>query len=345
MQTEAMVIDRHGGPEVLERREIPMAEPGPGEVRVRVRAVALNHLDLWVRRGGPAFRLAFPHRLGSDVAGEIDALGPGASGLEVGARVLLHPAISCGRCPACLGGHDNLCRGYRILGESTQGGYARHVCVPDVNALPIGQDLDFVPAAALPLCTLTAWQMVFRKAAVAPGQRVLVHAAGSGVSSIAIQLCKLVGAYVIATTSQRAKVERAKQLGADEVVVTSEQDFVAETKRLTDRAGVDVVLDHVGGETFERSLGALRWGGKLVTCGATAGFAPKLDLRQIFFRQLEVLGSTMGRKTDLREALPLLRSKRIRAIVDRTLPLWEAAAAHRALEERSAFGKVVLTVD
>jgi NADPH:quinone reductase-like Zn-dependent oxidoreductase len=330
---------------VLERREVAIAEPGPGEVLVRVRAVALNHLDLWVRRGGPAFKVDFPHRLGSDVAGEVEAVGAGVAAIELGSRVLVHPALSCGRCAACLGGRDNLCRSYRILGENAQGGYARHLCVPEVNVLPLGASLEWAEAAALPLCTVTAWQMVFRKGGVGPGQVVLIHAAGSGVSTMAIQLCKLVGARVIATTSTRAKVERARALGADDVLVTSEQDFVAESKRLTGRVGVDVVLDHVGGEHFERSLGALRWGGRLVTCGATAGFAPKLDLRHVFFRQLEILGSTMGTKSDLRAALPLLLAGRIHAVVDRTLPLWEAAAAHRALEERGAFGKIVLTVD
>jgi NADPH:quinone reductase-like Zn-dependent oxidoreductase len=187
--------------------------------------------------------------------------------------------------------------------------------------------------------------MVFRKAAVRPGQVVVVHAAGSGVSSMAIQLCKLVGARVIATTSQRAKEERARRLGADHVVVTSEQDLVAEVKRLTDRVGADAVLDHVGGGLFEQSLKALRSGGRLVTCGATAGFTPALDLRHVFFRQLEILGSTMGRRSDLHEALPLIVAGRIRPVVDRVLPLWEARAAHEVLERRESFGKVVLTVD
>jgi NADPH:quinone reductase-like Zn-dependent oxidoreductase len=345
MKTEAMVMDRHGESDVLERREIDLGELRPGEVRVRVRAVALNHLDLWVRRGGPAFRLQLPHRLGSDVAGEVDAVGPGVEHVAVGTRAMLHPAISCGVCAACLGGQDNLCRGYRILGENTQGGYARHVHVPATNVLPIGDELGFEPASALPLCTLTAWQMVFRKAAVRPGQTVVVHAAGSGVSSIAIQLCRLVGARVIATTTQRAKAERARALGADEVIVTSEQDLVKEVKRMTGRIGADVVIDHVGGALFEQSLAALRWGGRLVTCGATGGFAPAIDLRHIFFRQLEVLGSTMGRRSDLHEALPLLVAGEIRPVVDRVLPLWEARAAHELLERREVFGKIVLSVD
>ena len=345
MKTEAMALVEHGGPEVLERRTIELPEPGPCEVRVRVHAVALNHLDLWVRRGGPAFKLDYPHRLGSDVAGEVEALGPGARGVEVGQRVMLHPAVSCGHCAACLAGHDNLCRRYAILGENTQGGYARHLNVPDISALPIDGELDYTAAAAMPLCTLTAWQMVFRKGEVQPGHSVLVTAAGSGVSTVLIQLCKLAGARVIASTTSPQKVAPARELGADEVVLSSEQDLAKEVKRLTGRAGVDVAFDHVGGELFEKALAATRWGGRIVICGATAGFQPKIDLRAVFFRQIEIRGSTMGRRGDLLAALPFLEHGQLRPIVDRVMPLWEARAAHEALEQRAIFGKIVLTVD
>lgn len=344
MQSDAIVLSRHGGPEVLERRHVDVGEPGPREVRVRVAAIAMNHMDLWVRRGGPHFKLEYPHRLGCDVAGTVEALGPAARGVAVGDRVMIAPGISCGVCAACAGGRDNLCRRYRILGENTQGGYAQHIVVPDVNVLPIGDSLTFIEAAALPLCTLTAWQMVHRKADVEPGETVLVHAAGSGVSSILIQLCKLQSARVIATTSNPEKADRARALGADHVIVTSEQDFVAETKKLTERLGADVVFDHVGGELFEKSLQAVAWGGRIVTCGATAGFEAKVDLRQIFFRQVEVLGSTMGSRGDLWAALPLIRAGKVRAPIDRVLSLWEARAAHEALEARQIFGKIVLTV-
>jgi NADPH:quinone reductase-like Zn-dependent oxidoreductase len=344
MQIEGMVIHEHGGPEVLGRQVVELDEPGPHQVRVRVRAVALNHLDLWVRRGGPAFRLSYPHRLGSDVAGEIEALGPGARGVALGDRVMVHPAISCGTCAACRSGADNLCHGYRILGENTQGGYATHLNVPDDGLLHLGEALDFTTAAALPLCTLTAWQMAYRKAQVRPGQTVLITAAGSGVSTMLIQLCKLAGARVLASTTNPAKVEPAQQLGADEVIVSSEQDLAKEAKRLTGRTGVDVAFDHVGGELFEKALAATRWGGRIVICGATAGFAPKIDLRHVFFKQVEIMGSTMGRKGDLAEALPMMLDGRLRPVVDRTMPLWEARTAHEALEGRQVFGKIVLTV-
>ena len=345
MRVDAMVLRRHGGPEVLERETIDLPDPGPREVRVRVRAVAMNHMDLWVRRGLPNLKLEYPHRLGCDIVGEVESLGAGARGAKPGDRVMLQPALSCGVCAACLGGTDNLCRGYHILGESTQGGYATHVVVPDVNLIPMPTALAFEAAAALPLCTLTAWQMVVKKARVAPGQVVLVHAAGSGVSSIAIQIAKLFGAEVIATVGSDDKKDKARALGADHVVNYRDEDFVARCKEITGRRGVDAVLDHVGGEVFEKSVLATAWGGRIVTCGATAGFSPKIDLRQIFFRQIEVLGSTMGSKADLLAALPHLASGAIRPVVDRVVPLWSAREAHEALEARRAFGKIVLAVD
>lgn len=339
-----MVLDRHGGPEVLERRTIDIGELGPREVRVRIRAVALNHLDLWVRRGGPAFRLSYPHRLGSDIAGEIEALGEGARGVSVGDRVMVHPAVSCGVCAACKAGADNLCRNYHILGESTQGGYAQHIHVADDAVLAIGEGLGFHEAAALPLTTLTAWQMAYRKGAVAPGQTVLVNAAGSGVSVMLIQLCKLAGVRVIASTTSAAKVAPARALGADEVVRSDEAPLHQSIKALTGGRGVDVAFDHVGGALFEQSLGALARGGRVVICGATAGHAPKIDLRHVFFKQLAIVGSTMGSKGDLAAALPLMLDGRLRQVIDRTLPLWDAPKAHEVLESRAVFGKVVLDV-
>src|SRR5688572_26550756 len=231
MQTEAMVMRATGGPEVLERATIELPEPGPREVLVRVRAVALNHLDLWGRRGLPHFRYEFPHRLGADVAGEIEALGPGAVGVKVGDPIVVNPGISCGACEKCLSGQDVFCRSYRLLGENTQGGYSRHLVVPDANVLPMPKSLSFTLAAAIPLCFLTAWQMVVRKAEVRAGQNVLVQAAGSGVSSAAIQIAKMFGARVITTTSTAEKAERAHALGADEVIDYTTQDFVAECKR------------------------------------------------------------------------------------------------------------------
>lgn len=333
-----------GGPEVLARETIEIGDPGPREVRVRVRAVAVNHIDLWTRRGLPHVKYTWPHRLGCDIAGEVEALGPGARQAQIGDRVLVSPGLSCGVCARCLSGEDNLCKQYRIYGEGAQGGYTRHIHVPDTNLLPCPANLSFTEAAALPLVFLTAWQMIVRKGEVAPGQTVLVQAAGSGVSTAAIQIAKLFGARVIATTGNDAKVERARALGADHVINYETSDFVAECKKLTGKLGVDVVVEHVGGDVFVRSILATRWGGRVVTCGATAGFTPTLDLRHIFFRQVEVKGSTMGCKGDLFLILALVEEGKLKPVVDRVLPLWSAAEAHRVLEERKAFGKVVLEV-
>jgi NADPH:quinone reductase-like Zn-dependent oxidoreductase len=344
MKTEGMVIRETGGPDVLHRETLDLDEPGPREVRVRVHAVALNHMDLWVRRGLPGLRYEWPYRLGCDIAGEVEALGPGARGVALGDRIVVNPGLSCGVCERCLSGADNLCKQYRLHGEGAQGGYTRHLNVPDSNLLPCPAGMTFTDAAALPLVFLTAWQMVVRKAAVRPGQTVLVQAAGSGVASAAIQIAKLFGARVIATSGTDEKCARALALGADHAINYATGDFVAEARRLTDKVGVDAVIEHVGGDVFVKSVLATRWGGRVVTCGATAGFAPTIDLRQIFFRQVEILGSTMGPKGDLFQVLALVREGKLHPVIDRVLPLWEAAEAHRLLEARQAFGKIVLAV-
>jgi len=344
MQTEAVVMESTGGPDVLVRKTITLPPLASNEVRVRVRAVALNHLDVWTRKGLPNLKYEFPHRLGSDIVGEIEVVGSGVRNAKVGTRVVINPGLSCGVCERCLSGNDNLCRAYRILGESAQGGYSQHVHVPEANLLPFPEQRSFVEAAAIPLCFLTAWQMVVRRGDLRPGQTVLVQAAGSGVSSAAIQIAKLFGARVITTTSSDEKAERAKALGADHVINYATSDFLVETRRLTEKRGVDLVIEHVGGEVFEKSVLATAWGGKVVTCGATAGFTPKIDLRQIFFRQIQILGSTMGSKADLFEVLRLVDAGKLKPVVDREMPLWSAAEAHRVLEARAAFGKVVLSV-
>ena len=343
MQMKAIVLREHGGPEVLRAEELPMPEPGPGEVRVRVRAVALNHLDLWVRRGGPAFHLEYPHRLGSDIVGTIDAIGPGPGAVAVlGAKVVVQPGLSCGRCMQCLSGHDNLCRFYKILGENTQGGYCEYVVVPGVNLAPYPERLDFPHAAASILTFMTAWQMVVHKARVAPGDTVLVHGAGSGVGVAAIQIAKLYGARVIATAGSDDKVAHARELGAAVAINYRTADFAAECRKETGKRGVDAVIEHVGGEVFASSIKAVRNGGRIVTCGATAGFHPAIDLRHIFFRQIEILGSTMASKADLLAVLGHVAAGRLEPVVYKTLPLASAADGHRILEERAAFGKVVL---
>ncbi|MBA2543552.1 MAG: zinc-binding dehydrogenase [Deltaproteobacteria bacterium] len=338
---KAIVLREHGGPEVLRAEELPTPEPGPGEVRVEIRAVALNHLDLWVRRGGPAFHLEYPHRLGADIAGVVDAVGPGVA-IDVGTKTVVQPGLSCMRCQACLDGRDNLCRHYKLLGENTQGGYCEYIVVPATNIAPYPDRLDFAHAASGILTFMTAWQMVVHKARVQPGDTVLVHGAGSGIGVAAIQIAKLYGARVIATAGSDHKLTHAKEIGADSVINYKTADFAAECRSQTLKRGVDVVIEHVGGEVFEKSIKAVRNGGRIVTCGATAGFHPSIDLRHIFFRQLEVLGSTMGSKGDLLAVLAHISAGRLEPIVYEKLPLERAADAHRILEERSAFGKVVL---
>ena len=341
----AIVLHQHGGIEALVPAELPDPEPGPGEVVVRVRACALNRLDLWVRAGWPGLDLPMPHILGSDVAGELHAVGPGVGNdLAPGAEVVVSPGVSCGHCRECVGGQDNLCDGYGILGETTTGGYAELLRVPAVNIFPKPPELSFAEAAAVPLVFLTAWQMLVDKADVRPGQTVLVHAGGSGVGSAAIQIARMLGATVITTASTKAKLAQAAALGAHHGIDYSSGEFAREARRLNGGRGVDVVIEHVGAATWEQSLLSLRRGGAVVVCGASSGWDVQTDLRRVFFRQLAILGSTMGPKARLHDIFDRVRAGALRPVIDRVLPLSEAREAHRLLEDRSQFGKVVLQV-
>lgn len=339
---KAVVIERHGGPEVLTLKDVPEPAPRPGWVAVEVRACALNHLDLWARRGLPGVRYALPLIPGNDVAGVVSAVGPGADWVKPGDEVALAPGFGCGHCEECLSGDDNLCRRYAILGNALDGGYAERVVAPAANCLPKPAGLSWPEAASLPLVFLTAWHMLVRRAALRPGEDVLVLAAGSGVGIAAIQIAKLLGARVIAAASTRAKLDKARALGADEVVDYAEQDFAAEVRRLTGKKGVEVVVEHTGQETWGKSILAAARGGRVVTCGATSGYEAATDLRHVFSRQLQLLGSYMGRKASLHEIFRWVERGRLRPVVDRVLPLARAREAHEALERREAFGKVVL---
>jgi NADPH:quinone reductase-like Zn-dependent oxidoreductase len=340
----AITLRSHGGPEVLRLEELPDPAPGPGEVRVRVAAVALNRLDVWVRSGLPHLKLRYPFILGSDIAGTVDGVGPGVQGAKDGDEVVLSPGVSCGRCRECLSGRDNLCRGYGILGETRDGGYAGCIVVPAQNLLPAPTRLSVAERAAIPLTFLTAWQMLVDKARVQPGEVVLIHAAGSGVGTAAIQIARLFGAEVIATASSDDKLARAAALGAQHTVRSGEGVLDA-VKRISGRRGVDVVFEHTGAATWPQSILACAKGGRIVTCGATSGFDAVTDLRHVFFRQLQILGSTMGPKGDLFTILDHVNAGRLSPVLDRTYPLAEAAAAHRRLEERAQFGKIVLLTD
>lgn len=339
---KAIVFEQHGGPEVLKLMEVADPQIKADEVLIEVHACALNHLDVWVRSGLPGIKIPLPHILGNDVAGVVREVGELVSWTKKGDEVMVQPGLSCGHCIECLSGRDNMCDSYDILGYRRDGGYAELVAVPGVNVVPKPKDLGWPEAAALPLVTLTAWHMLVTQARLQPGEDVLIHAAGSGVGSMGIQIAKLFGARVIATASNAEKLARARELGADETINYTRDDWPKEVKRLTDRRGVDVVFEHTGETTWPGSLVSLKKGGRLVTCGATSGFDAHTDLRQVFYRHLTILGSMMGSKAELLAAMKFIESGQIRAVVDRTLPLAEARQAHELMEDRAQFGKLVL---
>ncbi len=339
---KAVVIHAHGGPEVLRYEDARDPVAGPGEVLVRVRACALNHLDLWTRAGLPSLTVAFPHVLGNDVAGEVAATGAGVEGIAVGRRVMLSPGTSCGRCPACLSGEDSSCPQYRVLGHQIDGGYAELVRCPAANVIPIPDAIRFEEAAAFPLVFLTAWRMLVTRARVRLGEDVLVWAAGSGVGIAAVQIAKLHGARVIATVGSDVKADLARALGADAVLDHHTQDVVAEVRRLTGRKGAEVVIEHVGQATWERSISCLARRGRLVTCGATTGPRGVTHLQRLFAKQLSLLGSYMGSKAELLEAARHFFAGRLRSVVYEVLPLADARRAHETMAASRHFGKIVL---
>jgi NADPH:quinone reductase-like Zn-dependent oxidoreductase len=339
---KAVVFDRFGGPEVLEVREVPEPAIRPEEALVEVRACGVNHLDLWVRRGLRGLDPEMPHILGNDVVGVIAAVGAAVRNVKPGDKVLVLPTLSCGTCAACAKGDDNLCRDYDVLGRRRNGGYAEKVAVPGANCLPYPENLSWEEAAAIPLVFLTAWHMLVGRARLRPGEDCLVIGAGSGVGSAAIQIARLLGARVIATAGSAAKLERAKALGAHDAVDHSRGDFAAEVRALTGKKGVEVAIEHVGGAVFEQAAAVLARNGRLVTCGATIGNQVALDLNPLFGRHLTLMGSWMGRRAELFEVLRLVRDGRLKPVLDAVMPLAKAAEAHRRIEAREHFGKLVL---
>ncbi|TAN22748.1 MAG: alcohol dehydrogenase [Acidobacteria bacterium] len=333
---QALRIHTHGGPEVLKLEAAPDPVPAPGEVLVRVRACALNHLDLFIREGIPGIKIGLPRILGCDIAGER---------ADNGERVVVAPGVGCGHCHFCLDGRDNECRQYQVFGYQRDGGCAELVAVPERCLIPMPPQLDFVQAASMPLVFLTAWNMLVRRAGVQPGQRVLVWAASSGVGIAAVQIAKFFGCPVIATAGGAAKLKLAHDLGADEVV--DHYDAATPVSKAVKRwapEGVDIVVEHVGQASWEQSVRSLAPGGTLVTCGATTGYDATIDLRFLFSRQLRLIGSYMGRRADLDTVFALIAAGRLRPVVDRTFPLAQAPDAHRYLAAKKQFGKVVLTL-
>ncbi len=343
---KAVVFHEHGDPDVLKYEDVPDPKVGFGEVLVKIRASGCNYNDIWARRGMPGMKVIFPHIAGSDFAGEVAEVGPGAGGVQVGDKVVLHPGLSCRKCEQCTSGREYFCRSFKIYGFETgplDGAHAEYAKVPDVNLIPMPSRLSFEEAASVPLVFLTAWHMLVTRAGLTSTDDVLVLGAGSGVGSAAVQIAKLFGARVIATAGDERKLQRAKELGADEVINHSSQDIVAETKRLTGKRGVSLVFEHVGKATWEKSILSMAYGGRLVTCGATTGHDATTDLRHVFWKQLSILGSHQGSKAETVKIMNLVQAGKLRPVVDRVMPLREAAEAQRLMERREHFGKIVLT--
>ncbi|MFW9990628.1 MAG: zinc-binding dehydrogenase [Candidatus Odinarchaeota archaeon] len=342
---KAILLHEHGGPEKLIYGDFSDPEVGTGQILIKVKAVALNHLDLFVRQGIPGLKLEMPHILGSDIAGVIAEIGPGVTGLETGQKVVVDPGLYCTKCEFCIQGQHSLCGQYRIIGEHVRGGYAEYVVVNAEHAIPIpdGVSIDFAQAAALPLTFMTAWRMVMTRARLKPGEEVLITGIGGGVAVAALQIAKLVGARVTVTSSSDEKLGKALDLGADATINYRENpDYHVEVWKRTGKRGVDVVIDSAGQATWEKSIRSLRKGGRLVTCGATTGPVAETNINLLFWKQLDLLGSTMGSSSELREVLKLAWNEQLKPIIDQTLPLKDARKGHELLEAGMQFGKLVL---
>jgi NADPH:quinone reductase-like Zn-dependent oxidoreductase len=337
---KAALFHEHGGPEVLRIEEVPDPQPGPGEVRLRVHAAALNHLDLWVRRGLP-IETTMPHIGGADVAGTVDAIGSDVSDVRPGERVIVDPSLSCGICAACRRGDETQCERYRILGEHTQGGFAELVVVPARNLYRVPDDYPLERAAAAPLVSGTAWRGLLKRGGLQPGEDVLITGASGGVATAAIRIAKWRGARVFAVTSA-SHVERVRALGADYVYDRMAEDFSKAIWRDTRKRGVDLVFDSVGQELWSGCLRVLTRGGRLVTYGATTGPDARTDVRVVFWKQLSILGTTMSNRSEFREAMQHVFAGELEPVVDLTLPLSRVKEAHERLESADAFGKIVL---
>lgn len=339
---KAVLFHEHGGPEKLLYEELPMPQIGPQDVLIRVKACALNHLDIWVRQGNPAYPIPLPHVSGSDVSGIVEQIGAQVEGVSLGAGVVVSPGISCWKCEYCLAGRDNFCRTYGLLGAMTHGGYAEYVNVPFRNVLPMPANLTFEQAAAFPLVSVTASHMLFALAGLQPGETVLVMGAGSGVGMMAVQLAKLAGARVLTTVGSDDKIPKAVILGADAVINHTTEKVAERVRLLTEGRGVDVVVEHIGPEVWDSAVESLSKGGRLITCGATTGGDVKLNLRSVFSRQLTIKGSYMGTRAELVKAAELMGQGRLIVVIDRTFPLREARAAQELMASRKFFGKLLL---
>ncbi len=335
-------VTAFGEPEVLKVLEVPVPEPGPDEVRIRVKAAALNHLDLWVRHGIPRLNIKVPHVPGSDAAGIVDAVGTEITAWQPGDEVVVQPGFGCGECRFCREGREDFCEQYHIRGETHPGVQQEYLVVKGKHLAAKPREMSFVAAAAVPLAAMTAWNMLVNRARLREGETVLVLGAGSGVGSFGVQIAKHLGAKVIATAGNEAKRRSARELGADEVLNHREADFHKQVKELTAGRGVDVVMEHIGTATWGESLKSLAWGGRLVTCGATTGTDATLNIAHLFYKRQTVLGSTMGSREDFLQVMRLAEQGVLRPILDRVFHMAQVQEAHAYFEQRHGFGKVVL---
>ncbi len=340
---KALYFEEHGGTDRILFGDRPLPEPGPGQVRVRLRTAALNHLDLFVLGGLPGVPIELPHTGGADGAGVVDVVGPGVTGIEAGDEVIFDPGISCGKCEFCLKGEQSLCVRYGILGEHADGTFAEAVVVQAAGIAPKPEHLSWEEAGALPLTFLTAWRMLIARGRLAPGETVLIHGIGGGVSLASLILARMVGARTIVTSRSEEKLRRALELGADEAIPADDQ-VARQVRKLTGRRGVDVVVDSVGEATWMQSLKAAAKGGRIVTCGATSGPNPAEEIRLVFWNQLSIIGSTMGSREDWRRMVEAVRSMKLRPVVDTVFPLEEGRAAYERMDRAEQFGKIVLRV-
>jgi len=341
----ALALGGVGGLDQLAVRDVPEPElRSAADVLVRVQAAALNHLDLLVARGLPGASQVFPHIIGSDAAGVVEAVGPAVSAVAPGDRVMVNPGISCGTCQACLEGEESLCRSFQLLGEHLPGTIAEFVVVPEENVAHVPAAMPLERAGAFSLVTLTAWRMLTSRALLRPGETVLIWGIGGGVAQAALQIAKLLGAYAIVTSGTDRKLDAARALGADAGLDHARDDVPAEVKRLTGGRGADVVVDSVGERTWAQSLRALRRGGRLVVCGATTGPTVDIELRRLFWHQWTLMGSTMGSRREYREIVRLAGLGRLWPVVDRVVPLERAAEAFARLASGEQFGKLVIEV-
>jgi NADPH:quinone reductase-like Zn-dependent oxidoreductase len=341
---KALAFNEFGGPETLALRDVPDPKIGPDDALVRVRACALNHLDLFVREGIPALKTPLPFWTGCDIAGDVAEVGANVRTVHVGDRVCVNPNLTCGECEFCLAGEDSLCVRYGILGEHEPGGLAELVKVRARNLLAVPAHVTYEDAASFILTNMTAWRMVVTQGRVRPGDDVLILGVGGGVSSTAVQIAKLAGARVIVTSSSDEKLERAKRLGADIGINYATDDWAQRVFEVTHRRGVDLVIENVGAATWKDSMRSVRRGGRIVTCGATSGPIGATDIRVLFWKQLHIIGSTMASAKEFHDVMRLFFAGRLQAIVDDVFPLKDGAAAQQRLAEGKQFGKVVLRV-